>query len=74
MKINQAAQEAQEALVRIRKALCRCGTCKFFVQHYGKEGNLLDFGHCRKNNHISPKKPYECSCSFWELDGKEDWE
>jgi len=55
-------------LARISKDLCRCGTCKFFVQHYDQDGKPLDFGHCRKNNRISSKKPYESSCGFWELE------
>lgn len=52
-------------VARISRDLCRCGTCKFFVQHYDGDGAPVDFGHCTKNNRISAKKPYEQCCGFW---------
>ena len=55
-------------LIRVGKDLCRCGTCKFFVQHYAKDGNALYFGHCRKNKIPKSVKPYDNSCGFWALE------
>lgn len=57
-------------LVRIAKDLCRCRTCRFFVQHYDKDGYPLDFGHCIKNNNPRPRKPNMESCGFWTIDEK----
>ena len=55
-------------LVRVAKNLCNCGTCKFFVQHYSKDGKPVDFGHCCKGNIPKSKKPSMSNCGFWELD------
>ena len=55
-------------LVRVGKDLCNCRTCKFFVQHYDKDGSSVDFGHCRKNNIPKPRRPHYNSCGFWALD------
>ena len=55
-------------LCRIGRDLCCCRTCKFFVQHYGKSGVEVDFGHCVKNNIIKGKRPHDNSCGFWTLD------
>ena len=55
-------------LCRISKDLCCCRTCKFFVQHYAKDGTPVDFGHCRKNNTIKSVRPHSPSCGFWSMD------
>ena len=55
-------------LVRVGKDLCACRTCKFFSQHYDKDGNSVDFGHCRKNNIPKPRRPHDNSCGFWTLE------
>lgn len=55
-------------LIRVGKDLCRCGTCKFFVPHYSKDGSALDFGHCRKNKIPKSVRPYDNSCGFWALE------
>lgn len=55
-------------LMRVAKDLCCCRTCRFFVQHYSKDGIPLDFGHCRKNNLPKSKRPDTQSCGFWELE------
>lgn len=55
-------------LVRIGKDLCCCRTCVFFVQHYSKEGDPVDFGHCIKNNNPKPTRPHNQSCGFWTLE------
>ena len=57
-------------MVRIGKDLCCCRTCKFFVQHYDKDGQSVDFGHCRKNNIPKPKRPHDGSCGFWTMEEK----
>ena len=53
-------------LATIVKRLCCCGTCYFFVQHYTKDGEGLDWGHCRKGNVQHSKKVSTASCGFWE--------
>lgn len=53
-------------LCHVAKQLCRCGFCKFFIQHYNSKGQELDFGHCVKGNTPKSKKPYDQSCGFWE--------
>ena len=57
-------------LVNIAKDLCRCRTCRFFVQHYDKDGDPVDFGHCIKNNNPRPRprSPNMESCGFWTID------
>ena len=55
---------------RIAKRLCCCGKCKFFVQHYSKEGIPVDFGHCRRCNIPHCKKPSTPSCGYWEECGE----
>lgn len=54
--------------MRVGKELCSCGTCRFFVQHYSKEGEPLDWGHCCKGNIPKSKKPGMTTCGFWTLD------
>lgn len=58
-------------LVRVSRDLCCCKTCRFFVQHYVKDGYAVDFGHCTKNNIPIEKKPNMQSCGFWTLDKEE---
>lgn len=53
-------------LARISKELCACGTCYFFVQHYTKDGEALDWGHCTKGNIQHSKMISTASCGFWE--------
>ena len=53
-------------LAKITKELCCCGSCYFFVQHYTKEGEALDWGHCAKGNIQHSKKISTASCGFWE--------
>lgn len=55
-------------LIRIGKDLCCCRTCRFYVQHYSKEGTPVDFGHCIKNNIIKGTRPHKQSCGWWALD------
>lgn len=57
-------------IFRISKDLCCCRTCRFFVQHYAKDGTPVDFGHCIKGNVIKSKKPNMPSCGFWSIDDK----
>lgn len=65
--INKSGISAYD-LCRISKDLCCCRTCKFFVQHYSKEGNPVDFGHCRKGNTPRAKSPNMQSCGFWIIE------
>ena len=58
-------------LAKISKELCACGTCYFFVQHYDKDGNGLDWGHCDKGNIQHSKKQSTAACGFW-CDGLEE--
>ncbi len=51
-------------LAKISKELCACGTCKWFVQHYTKDGDALDWGHCCKGNVQHSKKISTASCGF----------
>lgn len=53
-------------LVRMAKEWCRCGTCRFFIQHYTKDGDGLDWGHCDKGNVQHSKKQSTACCGFWE--------
>ena len=55
-------------LMRVGKDLCVCGTCKYYVDHYTKDGTALDFGHCRKNNIPKSKRPNLQSCGFWDFE------
>lgn len=55
-------------LVRIAKQLCCCGTCKFFAQHYTKDGTALDWGHCFKGNIQHSKKISTASCGSWDFE------
>lgn len=55
-------------VARISKDSCCCRTCKYFVQHYAKDGGAVDFGHCKKNNIPRPRKPNMESCGMWTLD------
>ena len=52
-------------LVRIAKAMCCCGTCRYFEQHYTKDGTALDWGHCNKGNIQHSKKISTASCGSW---------
>ena len=53
-------------LQKITRDLCCCGSCKFYVQHYTRDGIAVDFGHCTKGNIIHSKKPSTASCGSWE--------
>ena len=55
-------------LAKISKELCACGTCRYFVQHYSKDGQALDWGHCCKGNIQHSKKVSTSSCGSWEVD------
>ena len=65
--LNEKQMQAYD-LVRIAKKLCCCGTCKFFEQHYTKNGTELDWGHCRKGNIQHSKKISTASCGFWDYE------
>jgi hypothetical protein len=56
-------------LARISRDLCCCRTCRFFVQHYAKDGAPIAFGHCTKSNIPRAKQPNTQSCGYWDLDG-----
>lgn len=58
-------------ICRISRDLCCCRTFCFYVQHYAKDGEPVDFGHCRKNNRIKSVKPCMQSCGFWTLDAND---
>lgn len=68
--INNSSMCAYD-VARICHDLCTCRTCKFFTQHYTKDGQPVDFGHCHKNNQPRSRKPNMQSCGFWTLDGEE---
>lgn len=53
-------------LQKYAKDLCCCRTCAYYVQHYSKEGEALDFGHCDKGNIQHSKKPSTASCGHWK--------
>lgn len=57
-------------LTRLAKKMCRCGTCHFFEQHYTKDGQALDWGHCFKGNVQHSKKQSTAAGGFW-ADGEE---
>lgn len=65
--LNSSGLNAYD-LCRIGKDLCCCRTCKYFVQHYAKDGQPVAFGHCTKSNIIRAKQPNTPSCGFWEID------
>lgn len=58
-------------LAKISKELCACGTCKFFVQHYTKSGESLDWGHCCRGNIQHSKKISTASCGYWDCEEEE---
>jgi len=64
--INDSGISAYD-ICRISKDLCCCRTCRFFVQHYAKDGKPVDFGHCIKGNVFRSKNPNMQSCGFWSL-------
>lgn len=53
--------------VRIAKNLCTCQTCKYFIQHYDDNGEIVCFGHCIKNNAPRSKSPHQSACGFWDI-------
>ena len=53
-------------LAKITKELCCCGSCRFFAQHYTRDGDALDWGHCNKGNIQHSKKISTASCGSWE--------
>lgn len=55
-------------VAKISKELCSCRTCKYFIQHYGKDGNPVDFGHCTNTTIPRAKKPSQINCGKWEFD------
>ena len=55
-------------VAKISKELCSCRTCRYFVQHYSKDGNPVDFGHCTHSNIPRAKKPGQINCGKWDLD------
>lgn len=65
--LNESGISAYD-LCRVGKDLCCCGTCKFYVQHYAKGGEAVDFGHCRKNKAIKATRPHDHSCGFWTME------
>ena len=68
--LNKSGISAYD-LCRVGRDLCCCRTCRFFVQHYSKDGSPIDFGHCTKNTTIKAKKPSTQSCGFWDLEDGE---
>ena len=71
-KINSFIEESGISaydVCRIARDLCCCRTCVFYVQHYAKEGEPVDFGHCRKNNRPKSVNPNMQSCGYWTLEG-----
>ena len=58
-------------LAKVSKDLCSCGTCKYFIQHYSKDGKPIECGHCVKNHILKHKKPNTQSCGFWALGDEE---
>ena len=58
-------------LAKITKELCTCGTCKFFVQHYTRDGEAVDWGHCCRGNIQHSKKISNSSCGYWDVANKE---
>lgn len=65
--INESGISSYD-ICRITKDLCCFRTCCFYVQHYAKDGEAVDFGHCAKNNKIKSVKPNMQSCGFWSLE------
>ena len=59
-------------LVRVAKDLCTCAQCKYFIQHYDKDGKEVCCGHCIHGNTVRSRKPYQQSCGSWELKEMED--
>ena len=59
-------------LARIAENLCTCGTCRYYVQHYTKNGELVNFGHCNKTNIPKGKQPGTRSCGSWMRDRRKD--
>lgn len=68
--INESGISSYD-ICRISRDLCCCRTCKFFVQHYSKDGNAVDFGHCVRSNVIKSKKPNTQSCGYWTMEDRE---
>jgi len=64
---NEYEVDAYE-LARISKSLCSCSTCKYFAQHYLKDGTAVEFGHCFESNTLRPRRPYQVNCGKWDID------
>lgn len=64
--LNDSHMDAWQ-LCKIAKELCCCGSCHYFVQHYTKEGEALDWGHCCKGNIQHSKKTDTACCGSWIL-------
>ena len=65
--LNEKKMQAFD-LVKIAKRLCCCGTCKYFEQHYTKNGTELDWGHCTNGNIQHSKKISTASCGSWDFE------
>lgn len=61
-------------LARISKQLCSCGQCRFFIQHYTKDGEPVDWGHCNRTDVYHSKRVSNASCGYWEYDEREESE
>ena len=61
-------------LARVSKDLCACGQCRFFIQHYTREGEPVDWGHCSKGNIQHSKRVSNASCGYWDYCRKGDEE
>lgn len=57
-------------LARISRDLCSCGKCRFFTQHYTKDGQPVDFGHCSRNSIPKGKRLNDSSCGYWQYGGE----
>lgn len=53
-------------LQRVAKDLCCCASCKFYVEHFTRDGRPVDFGHCTHGSIPKTRKPNMASCGSWE--------
>lgn len=56
-------------VARIAKDLSTCEKCRFYCQHYDRNGEYVPYGHCNRLKNRA-RKPHESSCSFWEHGGE----
>ena len=51
-------------VARLSADMSTCDKCKFYCQHYDRDGTYVPFGHCNRLNNKATK-PHNRSCGNW---------